>query len=344
MDGNKHLTPVWIIYADGRRLDTAHEGALRSVSVTDRLDGAPEFTAVFDAEGADALGQPAPGSEVSVHMGYKDDVGEVFHGEALSLRATHDGGRGTRLEAGGGGLLHRLRGGTRFRGYEGKKPSEVIKGILEAHSLKAEVDEFGAEREFQAEEGQTDYEYLMRQAALYGKHVHADWDTVRVKGEITARKDEVIYELGKGLVFFEAAQDTEGLANGSGYAGWDSEKNSAFAGEAGPGDLPVKVGGGGDWTAAAKGAQAFDAYADMDARDADEAGQLALGRLQRDSFRYMRASGRGEGNHKLRAGMRVTVKGVGEAFEGEYMAVSVTHRVDRGGYTTSFTLKRNMGA
>lgn len=28
-DNNKHLTPVWIVYVDGKRLDTEHEGALK---------------------------------------------------------------------------------------------------------------------------------------------------------------------------------------------------------------------------------------------------------------------------------------------------------------------------
>lgn len=28
-NGNKHLTPVWIVYVDGKHLDTDHEGALK---------------------------------------------------------------------------------------------------------------------------------------------------------------------------------------------------------------------------------------------------------------------------------------------------------------------------
>jgi phage protein D len=346
MDENKHLAPAWIIYADGRRLDTAHEGALRSITVTDRLNGVSEFAAVFDTAETKVREQGllAFGSEVSIHLGYKDDMGEVFRGEALRFHGTYAEGRSERLEASGSGLLHRLRRGARYRGYEGKKPSEAIKGILEGCSLKAEVEEFGAAREFQSEEGQTDYEYLMEQAGLYGKQVHGEGDTVYVKGEVATHKDEIIYELGKGLVFFEAAQDIEGLASGVDYVGWDSKKDEGFTGKAELADLAVKVGGGSDWTAAGKGAQGAETQADMDSKDSDEAGQLALGRLQRDSYRYGQARGRGEGNHKLRAGMRVTIKGVGEDFEGEYMAEEVTHRADRGGYSTEFALKRNMGA
>ena len=31
MGENKHLTPVWIVYVDGKRLDTDHEGALGQI-------------------------------------------------------------------------------------------------------------------------------------------------------------------------------------------------------------------------------------------------------------------------------------------------------------------------
>lgn len=38
-DDNRHLVPIFIIYADGVRLDTEHEGAVRRIRVSDRLDG-----------------------------------------------------------------------------------------------------------------------------------------------------------------------------------------------------------------------------------------------------------------------------------------------------------------
>ena len=40
-DYNKHLTPVWIVYVDGKRLDTDHEGALKKKYKDTRLDTSP---------------------------------------------------------------------------------------------------------------------------------------------------------------------------------------------------------------------------------------------------------------------------------------------------------------
>jgi len=53
--------------------------------------------------------------------------------------------------------------------------------------------------------------------------------------------------------------------------------------------------------------------------------------------------GKSEGNYKLRPGMRVTIKMVGEDIEGEYMSDVVVHTFDKqNGYITEFNLKRNM--
>ncbi|MDR0320560.1 MAG: hypothetical protein LBI28_03585 [Treponema sp.] len=76
MSESKHLTPVWIIYADGRRLDTEYEGALRSITVTDKLNGASEFSIIFDTTEVKVreIGLLSFGSEMLIHMGYKDDI------------------------------------------------------------------------------------------------------------------------------------------------------------------------------------------------------------------------------------------------------------------------------
>ena len=55
-DENKTLTPVWIVYVDGKRLDTKHEGALKKIVVNDRLNGVGTFSLLFDVS-EDAFGR-----------------------------------------------------------------------------------------------------------------------------------------------------------------------------------------------------------------------------------------------------------------------------------------------
>ena len=76
MDANKHLTPVFIVYVDGKRLDVEHEGALRSITISDCLNGISTFSLVFDTGDVKIWekGILSLESEVSIHLGYKDDV------------------------------------------------------------------------------------------------------------------------------------------------------------------------------------------------------------------------------------------------------------------------------
>ena len=86
-----------------------------------------------------------------------------------------------------------------------------------------------------------------------------------------------------------------------------------------------------------------DVIVDHAVVDAEEAKMISAGKLTRNSWLFSRARGSAEGNYKLKAGMRVTIKMAGEAFSGEYIADSVNHVFDyRNGYRTEFSLKRNM--
>jgi hypothetical protein len=78
-------------------------------------------------------------------------------------------------------------------------------------------------------------------------------------------------------------------------------------------------------------------------RDQKEAKERAEAKLRNLSYQYLRAEGSGDGNSALLAGMRVLMKQVGEAYNGEYIAEVVIHEFsEEEGYITRFFLKRNM--
>ena len=84
---NRTLTPVWIAYVDGVRLGTGYEGALRRIHIHDRLDFAGTASLLFGSSPLDFCndGTFTIGSEFSIHLGYKDDVHEVFTGDVTGL-------------------------------------------------------------------------------------------------------------------------------------------------------------------------------------------------------------------------------------------------------------------
>ncbi len=346
MSAEKHLTPVWIVYADGKRLDVEHEGALRKIAVNDRLNGISTFSLVFDTSAVKIRdkGVISLESQISIHLGYKDDVGEVFKGEVLGFRAILPEYGAEQLEVTGSNVLHKLNHARHSISFEQKKPSDIIKGIIESYSLKAEVEDFGSARIFTSEQGYSDYEYILKLAESYGKDIYAYDSTIYAGSEIKVRTDEIIFEWGKSLISFEAEENIKTALSGVTYIGWDSMKNEAFSGNAVIDNIPLIIGGSVNWTGISKGGNGKweETITDQEIIDADDARQQAEGALQKNSYNFSKARGIAEGNYKLIPGMRVMIKMAGESFSGEYIAESVTHQFDyKGGYKTEFSLKRN---
>jgi phage protein D len=283
-------------------------------------------------------------SQMTIHLGYKDDVGEVFSGEVTGFYEKLPEQGSAELTITGHNVLHRLDHAARYRNFEEKSLSDIIKGLIESYALQGEVEDCGAAIPFISEDEPSDYHYLIRYANAYGKQIFAHGNTIYVGNEITVNTHEVIYEWGKSLISFEGAQSMRYLVSGIDYIGWDPVNNESFVGSGVLADIPVKIGGSQDWTGISKGGSGHfrESRINLQVKDRDEAKQIAIGMLQHNSFHFGYAKGSGEGNYKLRPGMRVTIKMAGPRLEGEYRADMVTHYFDyQQGYLTSFILSRN---
>lgn len=346
-DENKTLTPVWICYVDGKRLDTKHEGALKKITVNDKLNGVGKCVLLFDtsAEKLLELGSFSLESQISVHLGYKDDVEEVFSGEITGFKGLFKEFGHEMCEVVCSNVLYKLAHGSHYTSYENKTCSDVAKEIIEGYSLTADVDSFGASFEFDSVHSMTDLEYIQYCCKKYGKDFYAYDTKVYIKDNIQVRNDEVIFEWGKSLIDFYPFCNIEEVYSECNCVGWDALKSEGITGNAKLSDIPVQVGGSNDWTKISKGGDGKFIHNVIDEKflDADDAKNAAIGALQSNSYSFMTANGKAEGTYKLLPGMRVNIKYVGKLFEGEYIADSVTHEFDTlNGYTTSFALKRNM--
>lgn len=343
---NKTLTPLFIVYADGARLDLKYEGALKSVMVNDCLNGTGSAALLFgmpvtDFENGGVFSEE---SEVSILLGYKDDVKEVFSGEVTAIRARFEEFSSPQTEVVIETRLHRLKRETRARAFENKTPSQILKEIISAYGLKAEVEEFGPKYEYTEQNNAADYEYLMHLAGRYGKTVYCYDKTVYVKTEITPVDDEVVLEKGKSIITVRARAALSGQLSLAECTGWNMTDCRGFSASAGMKDIPLKIGGEYCWEDNARG---FDSKRHMqltaeDPRDEEDAKAIVRAVMQERSFRFQRCDIKTQGNVRIRAGNRITVKGLTDFFSGEYMIFSVTHTLsNEDGFITKCVLKRN---
>ena len=345
MSSNKRLVPTCIIYIDGVRINTACEGAFRSVHVTDTLNKVGKCRICFDrTELTEAdIKNFTLGSRVSVHLGYKDDLNEVFDGEITVKYVRYEPNNQAVFEVTVLSCLHRLNHGSHCRSFERKTPSQAVKEILALYNLRADCDDFGREFPFWSCE-KTDLEHILALAGKYGRDIHAIGEKVYVKQLMTHKKDDIIYEWGKSLISFDAKASIKEQTKEITILGWDKLKGEGFRNSGKIGELTQRVGGKKDWSkvSRARDEEWVETIFDNSVYDMAEAKELALAKLREKSFKFITAEGKGEGNSKLFPGMYVTVKYVG-GFSGDYIADSVMHEFDvYSGYTTEFYLKRNM--
>ena len=284
------------------------------------------------------------GSEVSIHLGYKDDVQEVFAGEVTGFAPWLDEYSAPLMEVKMHSKLHRLNKGTRCASFEHKTPVGIIRDIVQGYNLNADVEEFGPEYNYIEQKNFTDHGYIMYLAGKYGKTVYCQGNTVHVKTEITPTDDDVVLEWGKTIISARTRTDLAAQLSAVTATGWDMRKCSGFTATATMKDVPLKIGGEYCWEDNAKGYDShkvgqLSSSSFTDEKDAMEvARSVLLGR----SLQFQSCEAKTEGNSRIRPGNRLTVKYLGRHSDGEYLVQSVEHSLSvQEGYFTTCHLKRN---
>ena len=345
-DENKNLTPVWIAYVDGKRLSTDYEGALRKIYINDRLDFIGTASLLFDISAVDFDNDDifVLGSEVSIHLGYKDDVEEVFVGEVTDFAPRFEEYNPPSFEVRIKTKLNKLKKGNKFKSFENKTPSDIIKDIVTKYDLTADVDDFGQELTYTEQHNLTDYDYITYLADKYGKFIYCYNNTVYVKTEISPTNDDVVLEWGKTLISARTEINLRNQLSAVTATGWDVMKCEGFTATATMKDVPLKIGGEYCWEDNSRG---YDPHKVTQLNSADftdeaEAMEIAKATILKTSLQFQTCEAKTEGNYHIRPGNRITIKYLGKESDGEYLVSSVEHTFNvQEGYFTTCHLKRN---
>ena len=343
---NKTLTPTWIAYVDGARLGWKHEGALKSIRIHDRLSSIGTASLVFGMSALDFDNDDvfSEGSEVSVHLGYKDDVEEVFSGEVTGFVPRFGEYGAPQMEVQIETKLHRLDKGIRAKAFESKTTAQIIKEIITNHNLKAEVEEFGPKHNYTEQRNITDYDYITQLACKYGKTVWCQGSTVYVKTEITPSDDDVILEWGKSIISARAKTSMTKQLSAATCTGWSIMDCRGFAATATMKDIPLKIGGEYSWEDNSKGydPKKIEQITTEEIIDEEDAAAVAKAYIQNRSFKFQSCDIKTQGNYHIKPGNRLTVKYIGKQSDGEYLIESVEHTLDmQEGFITKCHLIRN---
>ena len=343
---NKTLTPIWIVYADGARLPWKYDGALRKIRVFDRLNSIGTASLVFGMSAPDFDNDDVfcEGSEVSVHLGYKDDVEEVFSGEVTGFAPRFGEYGAPQMEVQIETKLHRLDKGVHAKAFESKTTSQIIEEIITKHNLKAEVEDFGPMHNYTEQRNITDYDYITQLAYKYGKTLWCQGNTIYVKTEITPSEDDVILEWEKSIISARSKTSITKQLSAATCTGWSMMDCRGFAATATMKDIPLKIGGEYSWEDNSKGydPKKIEQITTEEIPDEEDAAAVAKAYIQNRSFKFQSCDIKTQGNYRIKPGNRLTVKYLGKQSDGEYLIESVEHTLDiQNGFITKCRLIRN---
>ncbi|WP_405868123.1 contractile injection system protein, VgrG/Pvc8 family [Streptomyces sp. NBC_01515] len=335
---------------------TADPGAmsdLMALTVEETTAGMSWCEAVFSNWGArgsaqDYLylsGDPIGfGTALSVSFAADGTDHEVFAGRVSALQADYPADGPARALVLAEDRLQDLRMARRTRTFDDSTTADVTDRLARDHGLTADVQLDGPARKVTAQLNRSDLALLRELARSDDGEVWLDGTTLRVRRRPDRQDTTVTLGYGDDLLSFSARADLADQVTQVAVTGWSVTDKAAINETADSADLAAELG-----TGQRAGSDLLaSAFGDRDERivrsaplAADDARALARAAYLARARRFVCGTGTTAGNPALRVGVRVTLTGLGAAFDGDYAVCRVRHSYDLAlGYRTEFDVER----
>jgi len=286
------------------------------------------------------------GQEVEISGRASEDeqrgASPLFVGEVVSIEATYPESGVPTLELHGYDLAHRLHRGRKVRSFLQQTDSDIASRVAQERGLRAEVDATTHVHEHLYQENLTDYEFLARRARALGFVFFVDGRKLIFKRPASVALPPVELNYRESLLEFRPRLTASAQVNNLNVRGWDPVTKRAIVGRARTADYRTARLG---WEQ--RGNQlASQAFGDTETGVSDEpvssqaeGDEYAVAHLSHLWSTDVLAEGDAIGNPRLKAGVVVSIQGVGDRFGGEYFVTSARHTYDADGqYRTSFVV------
>lgn len=335
MPASESSAPSFIIKLNGTRIPAEKESQVKEILVIDRVNNPSKFMiTVSDPEHSWLDGSDIEiGTEVSISLGYKDNVTEVLVGAITGNIANFDSRGGCSVVISGYNVLHKLNRSRLNLFFSDKAYSDIIKEIMGDAGLSSSLCSIGASKTFFIRKGITDLAFLQDIVDSYDCVLRVEQKKVILEEFNYSKSEDVILEWDKSLIKFNPIINTNKVFTDTAVYGWDKRKDEAVSTEKASGDS----GSDGVKLITNKfGAQQEYIHA-LENIDSSGADKIALGTLKRNARQYMTADGTAQGDPKLKAGCVVKVNGVPDKWAKCFYVITAKHTlIPEHGYTIQF--------
>jgi uncharacterized protein len=283
------------------------------------------------------------GSSIGIRLGSGDRAGTVFRGHVTGIEAHYPDARAPEIVFLAEDRLQDLRMTRRTRSFDAASDEDVIRAVVSAHGLTPSTDIDGPTHRHVAQTNQSDLAFIRDRARVVDADVWIDGDTVHVAGRSRRSGAEVTLTYNSDLHEVSVLADLANQRSTFVVAGWDAASKEAIAATADVAAIRPELGD--DTSGIELLERTFQARTDTIVHTApatsEEAQAQADMALRTSARRFVVATGRSEGDARLRVGTRVRLAALGPAFTGTYTLVEVEHTFGGDlGYQTRFRAER----
>jgi uncharacterized protein len=287
---------------------------------------------------------PAVGGTLEVEGTNGGGASSIFKGEIVGLEPVFDASGDSRIIIRGFDRIHRLTRGQHSRSYENLSDAEIAAAIAQQAGLafgpSGPEAAVAHERIFQR--NQTDLAFLRERAARIGYEVFVDDTTLYFQ----RRRNPAPISLGCAQtrsgsqallnVFHPRTASSSGVSKVT-VRGWDPKNHEEIRATATRRLIPLSRGA---LEITAPPGAPFDAGFVQAIDSAEASYGAAFGLLSALTAEDLSGEADVDGIPELRVAAPVEIDGAGDAFNGQYRIVGVSHRFDTDGYEGWHTMLR----
>ncbi len=346
---NTSLVPDIDVKINGVRLSETVRKDLLDATVYDDLGAPSMFTLrllTWDQDDLQFTWVDDPlfsiGNEVELSFGYVDELRSVLKGEITSLELDVATDELPHLIVRGYDRRHRLLRGDKTRSFTQMKDSDIAAQLARANQLVPSVVDTGVTFEYVLQHDQTDLEFLSQRAAAIGYEVVVSDKTLFFRPHANDAKPSLSLAMNRDVLEFHPRMTSRGQVGTVEVRGWDPKQKQPLTASTLGGSLSPMGSRLGPVLADEAFGSATEEVVDHPFSSLEEASQLAKGRLGNLALAFIQGEGICFGRPLLKAGIVITLEGLGQRFSGPYYVTSTRHAYSaRRGYRTGFTVRRN---
>ena len=290
-----------------------------------------------------------PGAEIDLFMGYygATELTLMMSGKIASAAVSFPASGAPILTVRVLNLLFDLQRTQQNLTFENKTPSEIASEIARELNIPIET-KTGLEQsiEFIGMNNEYPILFLMRLSRKLGYDLYVDTTNPKEHKLFFGIKSEPqAFELswGKSLIQFTPVLKLKDLKKKVVVRGWDPLKSGnerVIAGEATWSDLNVNMPDRQLLNQLEFASEnAVEEITEQPVSSEQAATELAKAALRKIMQQVITGSGSTVGTTKLRAGIKVELKGLGNRYSAQYLINESNHKIDQSGYTTSFSAR-----